>query len=272
MKAGTDGFTASVTVTNTGSAAGPDVVELYVAAPAGGLQKPACELKAFAKTTLLQPGESQVLTMKVDNYSLASFNENTSAWEAAAGTYEVQFGASVADIRATAPYTLKKALAWPVHDVLSMQGGDAFPAVEATPAGRGLKYTYHEGEFMSVKEVTASKPVSEGIAPSISAALKQREDHFGLVFTGLLKIDRGGVYQLSMVSDDGAVLYLDGRRVLDIDRDGGGTASEWAKLEAGFHRSRVEFFDNYMEEFLRVGLKGPGVSAENIPSSMLYHE
>ena len=272
VKAGKDGFTASVTVTNTGSAAGKEVMELYVAAPAGGLQKPARELKAFAKTKLLQPGESQVLTMTVDNYSLASFNENASAWEAAAGAYEVQFGASVADIRATAPYTLKKTLAWPVHDVLSMQGGDAFPAVEATPAGRGLKYTYHEGEFMSVQAVTSSKPVSEGIAPSISAGLKLREDHFGLVFTGLLKIDRGGVYQLSMVSDDGAVLYLDGRRVLDIDRDGGGTASEWAKLEAGFHRIRVEFFDNYMEEFLRVGLKGPGVSAENIPSSMLYHE
>ena len=272
VKAGKDGFTASVTVTNTGSVAGKEVVELYVAAPAGGLDKPARELKAFAKTKLLQPGESQVLTMEVDNYSLASFNESASAWEAASGAYEVQFGASVADIRATAPYTLKKALAWPVHDVLSMQGGDAFPAVEATPAGRGLKYTYHEGDFMSVQQVTASKPVSEGIAPTFSAALKQREDHFGLVFTGLVKIDRGGVYQVSMVSDDGAVLYLDGRKVLDIDRDGGGTASEWAKLEAGFHRIRVEFFDNYMEEFLRVGLKGPGVSVENIPAPMLYHE
>ena len=272
VKAGKDGFTASVTVTNTGSVAGKEVVELYVAAPAGGLDKPTRELKAFAKTKLLQPGESQVLTMEVDNYSLASFNESASAWEAASGAYEVQFGASVADIRATAPYTLKKALAWPVHDVLSMQGGDAFPAVEATPAGRGLKYTYHEGDFMSVQQVTASKPVSEGITPSVSAALKQREDHFGLVFTGLVKIDRGGVYQVSMVSDDGAVLYLDGRKVLDIDRDGGGTASEWAKLEAGFHRIRVEFFDNYMEEFLRVGLKGPGVSVENIPAPMLYHE
>ena len=272
VKTGKDGFTASVTVTNTGSVAGKEVVELYVAAPAGGLDKPARELKAFAKTKLLQPGESQVLTMEVDNYSLASFNESASAWEAASGVYEVQFGASVADIRATAPYTLKKALAWPVHDVLSMQGGDSFPAVEATPAGRGLKYTYHEGDFMSVQQVTASKPVSEGIAPSVSAALKQREDHFGLVFTGLVKIDRGGVYQVSMVSDDGAVLYLDGRKVLDIDRDGGGTASEWAKLEAGFHRIRVEFFDNYMEEFLRVGLKGPGVSVENIPAPMLYHE
>ena len=45
-----DGFEASVTVTNTGAAAGKEVIELYVSAPAGGLEKPACELKGFAKT------------------------------------------------------------------------------------------------------------------------------------------------------------------------------------------------------------------------------
>ena len=121
VKADKDGFTASVTVTNTGSVAGKEVVELYVSAPAGGLDKPARELKAFGKTKELQPGESQTLTLKVSAYELASFNEAASAWEAAAGSYKVQFGASVDDIRATAPFTLKKAQNWPVHNVLAPQ-------------------------------------------------------------------------------------------------------------------------------------------------------
>ena len=121
VKADKDGFTASVTVTNTGSVAGKEVVELYVSAPAGGLEKPARELKAFGKTKELQPGESQTLTLKVSAYELASFNEAASAWEAAAGSYKVQFGASVADIRATASFTLKKAQNWPVHNVLAPQ-------------------------------------------------------------------------------------------------------------------------------------------------------
>ena len=121
VKAVADGFQASITVTNTGSVAGKEVVELYVSAPAGGLEKPARELKAFGKTCELQPGESQTLTLQVSAYELASFNEAASAWEAAAGSYKVQFGASVDDIRATAPFTLKKAQNWPVHNVLAPQ-------------------------------------------------------------------------------------------------------------------------------------------------------
>ncbi|MBR6212542.1 MAG: glycoside hydrolase family 3 C-terminal domain-containing protein, partial [Bacteroidales bacterium] len=119
VKATADGFEASVTVTNSGSVAGREAVELYVSAPAGGLEKPARELKAFAKTRLLAPGESQTLTMKVSAYELASFNEATSAWETAAGPYTVCFGASVADIRATALYKQKNAQNWPAHNVLA---------------------------------------------------------------------------------------------------------------------------------------------------------
>ena len=119
VKAEKDGFTATVTVTNNGAVAGKEVVELYVSAPAGGLEKPACELKAFAKTRELKPGESQTLTMKVSAYELASFNEAASAWEAAAGNYTVSFGASVADIRCTAPFKLAKAQSWQVHNTLA---------------------------------------------------------------------------------------------------------------------------------------------------------
>ena len=121
VKATADGFEASVTVTNTGSVAGKEVVELYVTAPAGGLDKPACELKAFAKTRELRPGESQTVTMKVDNYGIASFNEANSAWEAPAGTYKVHFGASVADIRATADYKLGKARTWKTEDLFALE-------------------------------------------------------------------------------------------------------------------------------------------------------
>ncbi|MCR5070640.1 MAG: glycoside hydrolase family 3 C-terminal domain-containing protein [Bacteroidales bacterium] len=121
VKAAGDGFEASIKVTNTGAVAGKEVVQLYVSAPAGGLDKPVRELKAYAKTRELQPGESQVVTLKVDAYGLASFNEATSAWEAAAGDYTLAFGASSRDLRETASFTLAEAKSWPVNNVLAPQ-------------------------------------------------------------------------------------------------------------------------------------------------------
>lgn len=76
-----------VKVTNTGDKAGRDVVQVYVNAPKGGLEKPARELKAFAKTHLLQPGESQTLTIDWDTALNASFNEKKNKWDLAKGKY-----------------------------------------------------------------------------------------------------------------------------------------------------------------------------------------
>ena len=118
VKATKDGFTATITVTNTGKVAGKEVVQLYVTAPSGGLDKPACELKSFGKTKFLQPGQSETLTFNVDTYSLASFNEAASQWETAAGDYKVYFAANIEDVRDTGAYTQKNAQAWKVNNVL----------------------------------------------------------------------------------------------------------------------------------------------------------
>ena len=110
VKANQEGFTATITVTNTGKVPGREVVELYVSAPSGGLEKPDRELKAFAKTKTLMPGESETLTLTVTTYEMASFNESTAAWETAAGTYKLLFGASATDIRRTVSFKMKKAI------------------------------------------------------------------------------------------------------------------------------------------------------------------
>ena len=118
VKASKNGFTASITVTNTGKYAGKEIVELYVSAPDGGLVKPESELRSFAKTRELQPGESQTLTFEVDSYYLASFREDISAWESTKGTYKVKFSSNVEDVRCTADYKLNKTIVWKVNDVL----------------------------------------------------------------------------------------------------------------------------------------------------------
>jgi beta-glucosidase len=97
-------LTASVTVTNAGDATGREVVQLYLSAPGKVAPKPALELRAFAKTKALKPGESQTLSFTLTARDLASFDEASSSWLAEAGTYTVKVGASSEDIRQTATF------------------------------------------------------------------------------------------------------------------------------------------------------------------------
>lgn len=132
VSGGKDGFTASITIKNTGKVSGKEVVQLYVNAPLGSFKdKPVRELKSFAKTRELKPGESQTLTFKVDAYTLASFNDNASQWETAAGTYNILFGASSENLRAKATYKLSKAQTWKVNDV--MGPNDNYKTAVTTP-------------------------------------------------------------------------------------------------------------------------------------------
>lgn len=103
-------ITATVTVKNTGKTAGKEVVQLYLSAPSKSIDKPVEELKAFAKTKELKPGESETITLTLLPKDLASFLESKSAWIAEAGKYKVAIAASVLDIKKTAEFTLAKEL------------------------------------------------------------------------------------------------------------------------------------------------------------------
>ena len=109
-------LTATVTVTNTGSVAGKEVVEVYVAAPAGGLEKPARELKAFDKTDLLEPGASQTLSFTLTPYELASFNTDANEWQTAAGSYTLYFAKNANDTATSAKVNVRKASSFEVTD------------------------------------------------------------------------------------------------------------------------------------------------------------
>jgi beta-glucosidase len=103
-------MTLSVTVKNNGKTAGKEVIQLYLSAPSKNIDKPSSELKAFAKTNLLQAGESQTLTLTLDPKDLASFITNKNAWIAEAGEYKVAIGTSSLDIKQLAKFSLAKEL------------------------------------------------------------------------------------------------------------------------------------------------------------------
>ena len=88
----------SLTVTNTGSVAGTEIVQLYVAKKNSELFRPARELKGFARVTLA-PGEKQRITLTLDDKAFRFRNVKSNRWEIEGGEYELLVGASVEDIR-----------------------------------------------------------------------------------------------------------------------------------------------------------------------------
>ncbi len=123
LKLSSKSFSSKIIVTvkvkNSGKVSGKEVVQLYLSAPTTEIEKPVQELKGFAKTKLLKPGESQQLSFELDERSLASFWSGISAWVADKGDYEVRIGASSKDIKLKASFNLgKEIIVEEVHDVL----------------------------------------------------------------------------------------------------------------------------------------------------------
>lgn len=90
-------ITVKVSVKNAGKTAGKEVVEVYVSAPGKDMDKPARELKGFAKTRNLAPGEAQTVEITIPYESLASFNEKDSRWQVEGGEYKVMVADNAAD-------------------------------------------------------------------------------------------------------------------------------------------------------------------------------
>ena len=96
-----DAHSVALTVTNTGSRVGAEIVQVYAAKPDAQIFRPAQELKAFTKVWL-EAGESKTVTLPLDDKAFRYWNTKTDSWEVEGGTYELRVGASSADIRLTA--------------------------------------------------------------------------------------------------------------------------------------------------------------------------
>jgi beta-glucosidase len=105
---GSGNVRVALTVTNTGKVAGREVVQLYISAPKQSLDIPAEELKAFAKTRLLKPGESEEIRFSLSPKDFASFHTDATAWIAPKGAYTIKAAASSADFKQQVVVSLDK--------------------------------------------------------------------------------------------------------------------------------------------------------------------
>ena len=89
---------ATFTITNTGDRDGAEIAQLYIAKPGAKIFRPERELKGFSKV-FLKAGESQTVTISLDDKAYRYWNVQTNQWEVEGGIYQIQIGASVQDIR-----------------------------------------------------------------------------------------------------------------------------------------------------------------------------
>lgn len=100
MKEGSlNDVTLQMTITNTGKSAGKEVAQVYVTFPAEIAPRPVKELKGFAKTRLLQPGESETISITIPASELQHYDESQHSWTFTSGTYTFCVGSHANDVR-----------------------------------------------------------------------------------------------------------------------------------------------------------------------------
>ena len=136
----------NLTVTNTGSVAGTEIVQLYISKKDGQIFRPVKELKGFARVTLA-PGEKQRITIALDDKAFRFWNVKADRWEIEGGAYDLLVGASVEDIR--------------LCEKISVQGIATVHPYEDVDLG-----CYYKGDVLSVSDADFEKllghPIPDG--------------------------------------------------------------------------------------------------------------
>lgn len=148
---------------------------------------------------------------------------------------------------------------------------DYSPAVEVTGLKQGVRYNYYEGNYSSAKDLESAKAVKNGTLENISIAPADQKDHFGFEFDSYLKIDKKGVYLFYLYSDDGAILYIDGKPVVNNDGSHNARRADGRiGLDEGYHEMKLMYFEDYEGQQLEVGISGLTIRETTIPNDMLF--
>ena len=145
------------------------------------------------------------------------------------------------------------------------------PASPPTTSTSGLRYQYYQGSWRKLPNFSSQSVVKEGNVSNFSLSPRKRNEYFGMVFEGQIKIDRSGTYTFYTTADDGVKLFINGKQVVSDDgihaaRERSGSIS----LSSGMHSIKVEYFDRTYDEVLEVRYQGSGVSKQRIPDSKLF--
>jgi len=177
----------------------------------------------------------------------------------------------------TAPFELKQGA---IIRAKSFRKGLA-PSESATAVANivdlrvhGIRYDYYEGTWTKIPDLESLTPKRSGMLHTVDyRAVHPSDDHFGIVFSGYLSVDREGEYAFYSNSDDGSRILIDGKQVLDNDGiHAPVTVKGTVRLSKGLHSIRILFFEGSGGESLEVSYEGPGIPKQPIPAIRLFRK
>ncbi|WP_166921140.1 family 20 glycosylhydrolase [Flavobacterium poyangense] len=154
---------------------------------------------------------------------------------------------------------------------------DLKPALTTKPTKQGLKYDYYTGTlFQQVQDLEFAKPVNSGIFEGTISSEKWKtktERYIGLKFSGYIYVPETANYTISTLSDDGSKLFIDDELIVNNDDIHWLNEAYGAvKLEKGFHKFNISYFDQVGGTVLNCFIQQEGKEKEEIKASQLYYE
>jgi hypothetical protein len=138
----------------------------------------------------------------------------------------------------------------------------------------GITFKYREGSgVMNARDQEAAPILETGILEFFHVNNIKDDRPFGYQLEGYLKVPKTGVYTFYLEANDGAILYLNGKEI--IDNDGGHRAQRLDSkigLKKGWHKINVDYFQQGLAKSLFVIWEGPGVKKQEIPVKVLFHK
>ncbi len=136
----------------------------------------------------------------------------------------------------------------------------------------GITMSYYEGIWTVVPAFDSLRLLKKEVTTEISPGAADKTEHFALLFEGFIKAPEDGIYKFYVTSDDGSVLWIDGKKV--VDNDGTHGAREMSgeiPLQAGLHTFRLGYFQTVTSLALKAEWEGPSFGKTSIGKEALYH-
>ena len=140
------------------------------------------------------------------------------------------------------------------------------------PELNGIAFSVYEGQWQDKPDLQNLNQVSTGRTFQFNVGdIKKREDHIAIIFESLIEIDQDGNYTFYSSANDGSVLYIDDKPVVDNAGYSGKRVDQGViDLKKGRHFIKVLYYENTGTESINVMIEGPGLKKQYIPSNKLF--